>query len=296
MTDMSDRRVVITGANTGVGRATAEALAARGATVVLVCRSAARAAEALAACGSAAELVVCDLASLASVEVAAAPIARGPIDALILNAAVAGARGRTEDGFELAFGTNHLGHFALARGVMPALTEDARVVTLGSGAHEGVRALDLTSAREATRSRTGIREYAASKLAQMLFAAELARRFEGTGRRSIAADPGDVASEAYRHLPCLIRSLWTWRMKTPAEGARPTLFAVTASEATNGRLYDATGEREPSALAKDSALAQELWDASEAWVSGAGRGSRSARGSDPAPRACPRSDAHPPRR
>ncbi|MBX3274627.1 MAG: SDR family NAD(P)-dependent oxidoreductase [Sandaracinaceae bacterium] len=263
---LAGKRVAVTGANTGVGRATAEALAAEGAEVVLVCRSAARARAALDAVGARGSLVVADLASLESVREAARVLSARPLDALVLNAAVAGARGLTADGFELAFGTNHLGHFLLARLLEPALALDARVVHLGSGAHERVRALDLDALARPTRSRTGVAEYAVSKLCVMLFHQELARRFEGTGRRSVAADPGDVASEAYRNVPCLVRWLVTARMKPPSEGARPTRFCLGSERAQNGRLYDANGERAPSLLARDAALAAALWARSEAWT------------------------------
>ncbi len=263
---LDGRRVVITGSNTGVGRATAEALAAMGARVVLACRSAERAADVMRVIGpERAELVELDLGSLASVRAAAAQIASEPGDELINNAAVAGARGQTEDGFELAFGVNHLGHFALTRLLLDALSEDGRVVHLGSGSHEGVRSLELDAVHGLTRSRLAIAEYATSKLCQMLFHAELSARFEGTARRSVAADPGDVASDAYRNMPCVLRQLWTWRMKPPTEGARPSLFCVTSPDAENGGLYDADGPREPSALARDAELAAELWRCSDAW-------------------------------
>jgi len=259
---VSARRFVVTGANCGVGRSIAESLAADGHRVVLACRSEARAQDVLRSTAStpgAVELVRLDLGDLASVRAAADRIARAPVDVLINNAGVGGARGRTADGFELAFGVNFVGHFALTRALEAALAPDGRVVSLGSGSHEQARAVDLVAARRPTRSLTGIPEYAVSKLCVMLFAAELARRFAGTGRKSVVADPGDVASEAYRHVPWPARAWILCGLSSPDEGARTPLWCATSPDARNGALYADGREREPSPLATDAALARALW-------------------------------------
>lgn len=277
--DQTGRRVVITGANIGVGRATAEALARRGAHVVLACRSRERALpvrHAIRAEGGEASIVTLDLADLRSVARAAGRIAEAPFDVLIDNAGVGGARGVTADGFELAFGVNYLGHFALTRALLGSLRPGGRVVHLGSGSHERAPGLDLEAARRPTRSFTGVPEYAHSKLCVMLFHAELSRRLAGTGLSSVAADPGDVASEAYRHVPWPVRAWMTRGMKAPAEGARAPSFCATDARAQNGRLYEAgregvAVERAPSERAADPALAAELWRWSEAQLAQAAR-------------------------
>jgi len=259
---VSARRFVVTGANCGVGRAVAEALAADGQRVVLACRSAERAQDVLRTTErmpGEVERVQLDLGDLASVRAAAAVIGRERVDVLINNAGVGGARGATADGFELAFGVNFLGHFALTRALDGALADDGRVVSLGSGSHEKARGIDLEAARRPTRSLTGIGEYAVSKLCVMLFAAELARRFARTRRRSVVADPGDVASEAYRHVPWPARAWILCGLRSPAEGAETPLWCATSDAARNGALYADRTERAPSALAADPRLARELW-------------------------------------
>lgn len=252
----------ITGANTGVGRATAEGLASTH-TLILLCRDRVRATpvlERLDALGARARFVPLDLASLSSVRAAATALRDVDIDVLINNAGVGGARGRTVDGFELAFGTNHLGHYLLTRLLLPRLTPNARVIHLGSGSHARVKGIDLSRCREATRSLSGIEEYGVSKLAQMRFHRALSER----GVTSVVADPGDVASEAYRHLPCFVRSLWTARMKSPAAGARTSLYCATSGAVRSGQAY--VDER-PLELAPQADVDRDrLWDASAAWV------------------------------
>lgn len=268
MLSLEGRRCVITGANTGVGRATAVALAARGARVVLACRSAERAAgvlEELAGTG-AASFVELDLASLASVRRAAATIGAEPVDVLVNNAGVAGARGLTKDGFELAFGVNFLGHYLLTRSLLPALAPGARVVHLSSGSHFRAGRLDLDAARRRTATLTGVAEYATSKLCVMLFHHELARRLAGAGVLSIAADPGDVASDAWRHVPWPVRGWITRGMKPPSEGARTSVFCATDPSVVSGGFYVDARPSEPSALSRDEALAKELWVRSAAWA------------------------------
>ncbi|MFK7987051.1 MAG: SDR family NAD(P)-dependent oxidoreductase [Sandaracinaceae bacterium] len=253
--DLTGKRVVVTGANTGVGRATADALAARGAEVILACRSAARASDALRTIPGARFLHL-DLADLASVRRAAVALEGTRVDVLINNAGVGGARGETAQGFELAFGVNHLGH-----ALFTSLVRWERVVHLGSGSHEKARGLDFSALARPTRSLLGFREYAASKLAVMLFHHALVHR----GRRSYVADPGDVASDAWRRVPWPARPLLTRSMKSPAEGALTPVFCAVSPNLPEG-LYCDRRPRAPSTLAEDPALAEALWRRTQEWT------------------------------
>lgn len=272
------RSYVVTGANTGVGRATARALAARGASVTLACRSRERAEGALAeldALGEAGALafVELDLASLDSVRRAARALAGQRIDALINNAGVGGARGCTADGFELAFGTNHLGHALFTLLTLPQLVDGGRVVHLGSGSYRSAASLDYEALRQPTRSWTGVAEYARSKLAVMLFHHALTSSLT-RGVFSVVADPGDVASDAYRHLPQPLRMWWTRGMKAPEAGALTPVFCATSDAVTHGASYVDCEPFEPADHARDAAAASQLWDRTLAWIgerSGASR-------------------------
>jgi retinol dehydrogenase 12 len=182
----SGRTFLVTGGNTGIGRATATALARDGGRVYIACRSAAAGAAAVSAIQEAAGsqavwLLALDLASLASVrDCAAAYLATDePLHVLVNNAGVGGQRGVTADEFELHFGVNHLGHFALASLLLDRLKASgpgARVVTVSSDAHYGAHGIDFDALRRSTASFTGQREYAVSKLCNVLFTQELARR------------------------------------------------------------------------------------------------------------------------
>jgi retinol dehydrogenase 12 len=272
LSGLAGRTIVITGATSGVGRALAHALARQGARVVVASRDPERTRavrDAIRAEGGDAAALELDLADFASVRRAAREVGDGPIDTLVNNAAVAGARGRTRDGFELAFGTNHLGHYLLTRLLLERITR--RIVHVGSGSHASVRTIPWETCTKATRSRTGIHEYAVSKLAVALFHHELSRLLE---RRTLAqqgtcisvmADPGNVATDAYRHLPCPLRQLWTCRMPPPEHGARtPELCVVGPVEPgaayANGRVFVTS---EPSRSAE---LGRELWARSARWV------------------------------
>lgn len=196
--DLTGHTVVVTGGNAGLGYFACEQLAAAGATVVMASRNEQKARAAMESIRhqvpeAQVEFQELDLARLDSVREAVDLLsARGPIDALLANAAVVGATGRqqTADGFELQFGTNHLGHFALTAGLLPALTEArGRVVHLGSISHRWVRldTADLMPARY-----NNPRAYATSKLAVMTFGFELAARLRllGSPVQSIVAHPG----------------------------------------------------------------------------------------------------------
>lgn len=269
--DATPEVCVITGATSGVGRATALALTTRGVPVVLACRSAERAtavtAEIEAATGTRPRWIMLDLEDLSSVRRAAAALEGERIGVLINNAGVGGLRGTTRDGFEMAFGTNYLGHYLFTRLLLPGLARGGRIVHLGSGSYARVRDVDLARVKAPTRSLTGVREYSASKLAVMRFHHELARRFEerGADALSLVADPGDVASNAWRHVPWLVRDLWTRGMRTPAEGARASVFCATAPSLTNGGCFQDEQRFVPTDRARDDAAARALWDQSATW-------------------------------
>ncbi|MDQ3367222.1 MAG: SDR family NAD(P)-dependent oxidoreductase, partial [Myxococcota bacterium] len=238
--DMTGRVAVITGANIGIGRAVAEDLARRGARLRLLCRSLAKAApvvDELRALAGHADIftIECDLGSLASVRTAAAALlARDePLHLLVNNAGVGGQRGLTADGFELHFGVNHLGHFLLTALLLDRLraSAPARIVHVASNSHLGARGIDWDAIRRTTTSVTGMAEYRVSKLANVLFSNELARRLAGTQVTSAAVNPGRVASNIWQRMPWPFRQLFKLTMLTTAEGAHSTLHAATAPEA-----------------------------------------------------------------
>jgi retinol dehydrogenase 12 len=274
---MDGRVCVVTGSSAGIGRVTAIELARRGATVILANRNREKTAPVLdeiAALGGAerAQFVELDLASLESVRAAADRIlARGgPLHLLVNNAGIAGIRGQTKDGFELAFGTNHLGHFLLTELLREKLVASApaRIVTVASKAHRRARGIDFDRVRGPTRSATGLDEYGVSKLANVLFSAELARRLEGTKVTTYSLHPGVVASELWRAVPGIVRPLLKAFMISNEQGAQTSLYCATAPELADetGLYYDECRTRTPSRAARDLELQKELWNRSEEWV------------------------------
>jgi retinol dehydrogenase 12 len=268
---------LITGANTGIGRATALELARRGAHVFVACRSEQKGREATVAIqrdsgNSSVEFLELDLASLASVRRAAKALLARVIDEEGQGhiAGVAGQRGFTEGGFELHFGVNHLGHFLLTELLLDRIkaSTPARIVNVSSKAHYNARGIDFEAVRRPTKSITGLPEYGVSKLSNVLFTAELARRLEGTGITTYALHPGVVASDAWRRIPWPIRPLVTWGMVSNEEGTKTSLYCATSPEVAgeSGLYYDSCRRKEPNPIAKDTALARELWERSEAWT------------------------------
>ncbi|HEY5922378.1 MAG TPA: SDR family NAD(P)-dependent oxidoreductase [Kofleriaceae bacterium] len=272
--DLEGRVVVITGANIGIGRAVAEALAMRGASLRLLCRSIAKAepvVAALLAHTSDVVVIECDLGRLASVRTAALELLarEEPIHILVNNAGVAGQRGVTSDGFELHFGVNHLGHFLLTQLLLDRLraSAPARIVHVASGNHRKARGIDWEAVRRPTESVSGLPEYGVSKLANVLFSAELSRRLADAGVTSYAVNPGRVASNIWQRVPWPIRPLFKLTMRSTTDGARSTVLAATAKDVDSGRYYGAGGDEEvPSAPARDAALAGDLWHHSLLWT------------------------------
>ncbi|HEX4447110.1 MAG TPA: SDR family oxidoreductase [Polyangiaceae bacterium] len=273
---LNGKVALVTGANTGIGLVTARELARQGAHVIIACRSAERAQPALEALRSQGatkiEGLSLDLGDLASVRAcAAAFLARDlPLHLLINNAGLAGSRGMTASGFEIAYGVNHVGHFLFTQLLLDRIKRSApaRIVTVASQAHYDAKAIPWERLRSRTRSITGLPEYAVSKLANVLFSATLARRLEGTGVTAYSLHPGVVATDVWRQVPWPVRGLIKRRMLTADDGARTTLYCATsaAAGAQTGLYYDTSAVKEPSALAKDKALGDELWTRSEAAI------------------------------
>lgn len=274
---LTGRVALITGANTGIGLVTARELAARGAHVFIACRSVekgqAAAEEIRKTTGNAQlEVLALDLGDFDSVrQCAKAFLARDlPLHLLINNAGLAGSKGRTQSGFELAFGTNHLGPFLLTQLLLDRIKQSApaRIVTVASRAHIRVSGIDFEAVTKPTEGKTGVPEYGVSKLANVLFSAELGRRLVGTGVTTYALHPGVVASDVWRELPQPFRALAKLFMISVEAGAATTLYCATSGEvsAQTSLYYDKCAVKSPSEAGQDAALAAELWKRSEAWV------------------------------
>ena len=267
---------IVTGSNTGLGRATALELARRGSRVILAARSKERTIPALDEIAGEVgadrvEFLQLDLASLASVKNATETFLSSgrPLHVLVNNAGLAGRRGMTAEGFELTFGVNYLGHYLLTRLLLDGLVASApaRIVHVASSVHHRVGKINWDRLRE-RRLLPATGEYAVSKLANVLFNSELARRLAGTRVTTYAAHPGLAATDIYRVVPTPFRKLMTKNMPTPEDAVRTQVWCATAPELSGeSGLYYANGEqKEPSPAARDAELAAELWSRSESWV------------------------------
>lgn len=250
MPDLGGKVAIVTGANSGIGYAMARALAYRGATVILACRSKEKG-EAAArqigqACpGAQAELLRLDLANLAAVRGFAEAFTsrHDRLDVLINNAGIMAVPfGKTADGFELQFGSNHLGHFALTGLLLGTIlgTPGARVVTISSWGHYfgNIDFDNLNGEKHYDRQRA----YAQSKLANLLFTYELHRRFEAAGAAAMAAaaHPGWTATNLQAHWR-MVRMLNPLLAQKPEMGALPALYAASAPGVQGGDYYGPGG-------------------------------------------------------
>ena len=288
--DQSGRTAVVSGANVGLGLATARLLASRGATVVLACRDIVKAERAAGRIRTEAgranvDVVRLDLSSLASVREAADEVRSGypRLDLLINNAGVmAVPYQRTEDGFELTLATNHLGHFALTGLLLDRLlaTAGSRIVTVSSVAHR--RGLMHFGDLQSEHRYKPADAYGQSKLANLLFTNELQARLEaaGAGTIALAAHPGNARTDLWRTSSRLervlisprLRLLNFWLVQSAELGALPTLRAAVDPSARGGDYYGPAGpfqytgyptRVDSSPRSQDAAARRRLWDVSE---------------------------------
>lgn len=277
---MRDKTCVITGATSGLGRESARALASAGAHVVLASRNA----DALSETRDAIDAevpdahlsgVVVDLASLASVREAASRIAElAPvIDVLMNNAGVMFTPfGRTLDGFETQFGTNHLGHFALTNLLQPQFVEGTRVVNLSSEGHR-LGDVDLDDPNWHRREYDKFAAYGAAKTANILHAVALDHRLRGRGIRAFAVHPGMVATNLARHMSRDDVIAVSGRARshaievsTPEQGAATQVWAALSADLDGrGGLYlaDCAVRSDAEPYATDPDRAERLWEVSE---------------------------------
>lgn len=281
--DLAGKNFIVTGSNSGIGKVTALELARRGSHVIMACRSVERsqpvADEIKQQTGNqAVEIVKLDLGSLESVRSCSTQLLAKniPIHGLVNNAGItAGLRGEktlSPEGFEPTFATNHLGHYLLTRLLLDRIkqTAAARIVNVSSHSHYLAKKLDFNRLTSPP-GRLGLKEYEVSKLCNVLFTRELARRLAGTGVNVYAVHPGQVETNIWRRLPSGARWLFVKMMGmiTPEEGAVSSLHCATSPEAANetGLYYDQKGkQKHPSRIAQDDALAGTLWTKSAEWA------------------------------
>jgi NAD(P)-dependent dehydrogenase (short-subunit alcohol dehydrogenase family) len=281
--DMTGKTVVITGGNSGIGLETAVALAKAGAKTVITARDPVRGETAVADIRARSGhddvgLVVFDLGSIASIrEGATAILATCPrIDVLVNNAGlVMSDRRETTDGFESTFGINHLGPFALTELLLERIKESApaRIVNVASTAHKGARkGLDFDDL-QSTRSYSGMPVYSKSKLANIYFTTELARRLEGTGVTVNCLHPGTVATgfardgDASGVLAFGVKVIKPFILSAE-QGARTSVYLASSPEVAGvtGEYFVKCRARKPSAVARDDEPARRLWKRSEELV------------------------------
>jgi WW domain-containing oxidoreductase len=275
---LAGKRIFITGCNSGLGFETMRVLALRGAHVIGAARTAEKAAEAIAKIPGSTEGIACELSDPASIRACIATLKAGaPLDAIICNAGImALPKLKQAFGYELQFFTNHIGHFMLVNGLLDTLADDGKVIILSSTAHtaapkEGIQFDNLSG----EKGYKAVMAYGQSKLANLLFAKELARRLATTRKTANAVHPGVIQTNLMRYItvPAVVMTpilglFSLLAFKTIPQGAATTCYvAANPGAAALSGLYFADCNIAPSRPdADDPALAARLWEVSEAIV------------------------------
>ena len=278
--DLSDRTYLLTGCNSGLGAETLRVLALRGGHVIAAARTLDKARAACDQVDGATTPLACELSDLASVRAAVARVIElgRPLDAILCNVGIMPLPElKQQSGIELQLFTNHVGHFTLVTGLLDQLAPDGRVVMTSSTAHtrapaEGIRFDDLSGEGDYD----GWTAYGQSKLANALFARELARRFEGTQRTAFSVHPGVIITNLGRHMkiPGVARLIVPLAnltlLKTIPSGAATQVYAATHAEplSWSGEYLADCKLGSPTDLARDDELAAKLWARTEEIVAG----------------------------
>ncbi len=277
---MNNKIVLITGGNSGIGKATAQALADKGATVVLMCRNLAKGQAAIKEIQQTAkgptDLIQCDLSDLSAIQAAANQFKAKyqQLDVLIHNAGLyASSSSTTKDGFELQFGVNYLADFLLTHLLLDwmKVPDNARIIHVSSTVHYSGK-IDFDSFKNPPKRYKGMKAYAQSKLCMLLFNKELSRRLVGTTITTNALHPGVVATPfGNKETSWLFKFVWNFGKLffiSPEKGAETTIFLASSPKVENvtGKYFDKKREKKPAALVEDEALRKKLWAVSEDYI------------------------------
>ncbi len=271
--DLTGKCILVTGGNSGIGRKTVRVLTMRGATVLTTARSESKARIARRRFGKRAIPLICELSDPNSIQACVDNIKAGghKLDAIIANAGVmAIPECETVHGYERHFFTNHLGHFMLVTGLLDLLKDDGRVVMVSSSAHKRAPKDGIQFARLDGEGWYGPWEaYGHSKLANLLFAKELAKRFAGTKRVAVAVHPGVIRTNLIRHMKWWVKPMMVLMsalvLKSVSEGAATQVYAAVHPDGAgfNGEYLKDCKITQPSDNACDPAMAERLWVESE---------------------------------
>jgi NAD(P)-dependent dehydrogenase (short-subunit alcohol dehydrogenase family) len=270
---LAGKTMLVTGCNSGLGFETMRVLALRGARVIGTARTEAKAREAADKVQGTVVPVACELSDPASVAACVKTVSalEYKLDAIIANAGIMMLpKCETAHGYELQFFTNHVGHFLLVTGLLDRLTDDGRVVMLSSEGHKAAPKAGIEFDNlDGRRGYGDLKMYGQSKMANVLFAKELARRFEGTRRTANAVHPGVINTNLGRHLNPIVRvvseGVGPLLMKSIEEGAATQVYVATnpALRGVSGKYFASCNVTKSRADADDPQLARKLWEVSE---------------------------------